>query len=254
MLDALLPLDWLTWIGGALTLLLAAPLALGPPLVKGTLRPLVAAEIEPDPTDQPPDVHGHFEAATAAFARAGFQPLARFLVRTELGGNQARMALFRGPNGASLAYAAALPRPGGHLLYCEIGTWFEDGSNVTVGNSPMLGPFKPLPDSLTLQVPEIKDAQALWEIHRAVVGARKAGLRARRVGAGEEVAAFGQAVGRTVAYQEASGFLAREPGGRFYRLTWRGAYRFTWLSMPPFGPLRTWLVRRRDAALMARLG
>ncbi len=256
------PLGWgltaLLAIGSALlVVVVVGPLALlivGPLLVKRSLKPLVSAEIEPDPIDPPADVRLHFEAATAAFAKVGFKPAGRYLVRTELGGNQARMLLFRGANGASLGYAAALPRAADHLLYCEIGTSFEDGTSVTVGNASAIGPFKPMPGSVTLQLPQIAEAHALWDIHRAVVGARKAGLRAKRVGAGEEVAAVGEGVGRSAAYQVQCGFLTREAGGRFYALTWLGAFRFTWLSVPPFGPLREKLIRRRDAALMAELG
>lgn len=254
MLHDLLLIDWIWGVAGFIGLLLAAQLLLGPVLVKGALKPLVAAEIEPDPAEAPAEVLRHFETATFAFARAGFKPVGRFLVRTELGGNQARLLLFRGPDGASLGYAAALPRQGDHLLYCEVGMTFDDGSSATVGNSPLLGPFKPIPGSVSLQLPAIAEAHALWDILRAVVRARRAGVRVKRVPEGEEVAAFGQGVGRGAAYQATCGFMTREAGGRFYTLTWLGACRYTWLSVQPFGMVRTWLIRRRHAALMAEIG
>ena len=188
MLDALLTADTLTWLGGLVLLGLVAPMALGPFLVKGALRPL-----------------------------------------------------------------AAIPRPSDHLLYVEIGTSFEDGTSVTVGNASMLGPYVPLPGAVTLQAPWLTEAPDLWRIHQALVAQRKAGLRARRFLRGEEMRAFREATAASAAHQAACGLLARAPDEAHYTLTWRGACRFTWLSMPPLAPLRLKWVRRRAAALVAEL-
>lgn len=253
MLDALLSADTLTWLGGLALLGLVAPMALGPFLVKGALRPLAAIEVEPGAGELPAEVEAHFRRAAASFGRAGFEAVGRFRVRTELGGSQALVVLFRGPNGASIGYAAAIPRPSDHLLYLEIGTSFEDGTSVTVGNASMLGPYVPLPGSVTLQAPWLDEANDLWRIHRALVARRKAGLRARRFLRGEEMRAFREATAASAAHQAACGLLARAPGEAHYTLTWRGACRFTWLSMPPLAPLRLKWVRRRAAALVAEL-
>ena len=242
---------WESFVVMVAALVAGGPFVLGPPLIKHALKPLLTPEwASDDARGAPAEVMAYLLTAEGQLARAGFRRAGLYRVRTELAGTQAWVMLLRGPDGCSLAYAAALPRDGGFERYVELGTQFEDGTALTVGNARLIGPFRQRPGSLTVQVPWVQDGAALWTIHQAFARRQAAGRRAQPVPRGDEIATFVAAIQRTVEHQRACGYVQPAGDGVCYRLTWRGACRFTWLTIQPIAGVRQWWRRRRDAGLL----
>jgi hypothetical protein len=132
-------------------------------------------------------------------------------------------------------------------------TRFEDGTEVRTGNNRQLTGF-PRPASETgIWLPHIRDAWALYQIHK--LAADQLGAGKKRVLDTRDAAT----VLRETTRQEISGFVDAgyyylDDEAEKYRFTWKGAFLITWRLMWPVSMVYRALRRRRTMKQLHELG
>ena len=135
--------------------------------------------------------------------------------------------------------------------YTEFCTEFDDGHEMSTSNSKQAICFAAVPEKQSFLLPNLTNLQQLYEVHRAVTG--------RRLGTNKRVAVAGQEVNeldgmkRDLAREAASGRIALDASGEWYRPTMRGAIHSTLMLTGPVGILRRMLQRRRGVRLAAEV-
>ena len=135
--------------------------------------------------------------------------------------------------------------------YTEFCTEFDDGHEMSTSNSKQATCFAAVPEKQSFLLPNLTNLQQVYEVHRAVTG--------RRLGTNKRVAVAGQEVNeldgmkRDLAREAASGRIALDASGEWYRPTMRGAIHSTLMLTGPVGILRRMLQRRRGVRLAAEV-
>jgi hypothetical protein len=136
--------------------------------------------------------------------------------------------------------------------YVEFSTRFETGEVFNTLNTSELNAFPPGPTTVRTQVPDVRDPQELYELHRFVMGKHRAKGRKELYEPGEALD-YLQRFAFTKAYerQVKRGWLYYDEGGDCYRPTLRGACMMTWGLMQPMKAIRRSALRSRAAKILA---
>jgi len=150
---------------------------------------------------------------------------------------------------ATVMVANAVPP---HVVcFIEFSTSFEGGEDFNTHNiaEPMVYP--PDPGSVRTQVPTVKNARELFELHRFVVSRDVIGGKKIMYEPGQALAWLSRH-----AYEESyeqkvkRGWLYYDQSTDCYRPTIRGLYRVAWRVMPPFKNLLISALRRRGERVL----
>jgi hypothetical protein len=130
---------------------------------------------------------------------------------------------------------------------------FADGTEVLTANSPVLSGFPPLPGVTVAWLPEVRDAEPLYQVHAQLRDAL--GRTHERVGIGDDPAAFlRDGSVRSLANWVATGYYVLDPVRGVVRPTWKGAALITWRLLWPVKQLFRARRRRATRQLLERLG
>jgi hypothetical protein len=136
--------------------------------------------------------------------------------------------------------------------YVEFSTRFESGEVFNTLNSSELSAFPPGPNTVRTQVPDLRDPQDLYELHRFVMDRDGAGGPKVLYERGEALDYLQRfAFTRVYKQQVKRGWLFYDEGADCYRPTLRGAYLMTWGLMQPMKAFRNSALRRRAAEVLA---
>jgi hypothetical protein len=243
----------------SLALVLAAPYWLGPIAVRLTNRQLVPefeTLLPEEFTALPAELTAFFYEAESALQPLGFEPVAWLREPRLTPGFTAWSVLFFNRASRDRAFAlgmnpgpsAAIKAPRPSLAF---GTRFGDGRFVETSNADNLNPFPRVPKYELMNLPEVRDAAALFRHHVRRLG--HAGDKQLPV-PGQEVRQLAESVRETYQKQVRTGYLWWDARAKAFRPTWKGALLMTWKMLPPMSALARRTRARQNQAFLERSG
>jgi hypothetical protein len=136
--------------------------------------------------------------------------------------------------------------------YVEFNTRFENGEVFNTQNSSELTAFPPGPTTVRTQVPDLRDPQELYELHRFVMDQHGAEGPKELYERGEALD-YLQRFAFTKVYKQQvkRGWLYYDEDADCYRPTLLGAYLLTWGLLQPMKAIRKIALRNRAAKVLA---
>lgn len=232
------------WLALVLILALTAPYTIGPILVRLKNTMPVNPQFAEIPDEHaralfPPNFFSAiYEMEQFGFSLAGHLSTAtpgRVHLVTSLLVNRETKTL------GVIAFARSTLAQTSHLSvsFVEFSSHFEDDSEINTVNSPMLSTFYDVPGRVVVRVPHLKDVRSLYQIHLQAI--RKHGGVAVLPAPGSEVEHFRESTRKSLAQQAGLGYYSLDEKNQHYRLTWKSAFRATYMQL---WPLRHILERR----------
>jgi len=132
--------------------------------------------------------------------------------------------------------------------YVEFSTEFTSGMRLETNNNGIL-PLTPDPkDTLVFRFPEVKEARALYGLHRQLIEKHAAGAWARPDVKGQEILRLVRTAENYGPRHAEMGYMKLVQGSGNYRLTWKGAMLMSWKGLWPASMVRYWVYRQRMRA------
>jgi hypothetical protein len=128
-------------------------------------------------------------------------------------------------------------------------THFKDGTEIDTINTPTVRVFYNVPAKVGKRIPHLRDAASLFRVHQHLVS-QKASL-AVLPAPGTEADFFRAQTRQELARQAELGYYFLDETGENYRLTWRGAFRSTWLMLWPLKQIQVRQLEREGRRLAA---
>lgn len=143
--------------------------------------------------------------------------------------------------------------------YVEFVSEFRSGNlrQLSTADIGELGSFPDAADTLYFRLPDIADAEELWNCHRELVERHAAGLR-KSLRVFEEFSddpalRISATLQDDYERQVASGYLRLSRDGEHYRPTIKGAYLMVWKELWPIKNIRNALLRSRGTKVLDEL-
>jgi hypothetical protein len=164
-----------------------------------------------------------------------------------------RLILLEHPRTRDVAKVLVVTARDRQVITLLLQTRFADGTEALTANNPILSGFPPLPEVTVAWLPEVRDAESLYQVHDQLRDAL-GGVR-ERVGIGDDPAAFLRAGSiRSLANWVVTGYYVLDPVRGVVRPTWKGAALITWRLLGPVKQLFRARRRRATQQLLDRLG
>ncbi len=133
-------------------------------------------------------------------------------------------------------------------------TTFADGTEMVTSDTAELPPWPRREGVLGIPFPEIHSTKDLYEVHRAIV-AKHGGRPVRELPPSDErlVEHVQATIEKNRAWPLAIRFTERDESRGVFRPTWKAAFWNAWGRLPPVGPIRRALRRRRARQTLREL-
>jgi hypothetical protein len=236
-----------------------APHLLGPLVIYLTQKSQAYPEFTViSPRDLPPQIFAAFSRSREILGGLGFETVA-CMHKAELMTNvRAYMVLFvnRQTKEAALCYdmLADTGISSVHRSIVEFSTELSNGVEIctNTGNDP--NPYRPYPEKLIYQFPEVKNPWALYKLHRQMVQphASAPGVYSVLPAEGDEIRAVSISFTKTLMRQVEFGYLYLDEKANVFRPTLKGAIIMTWKLAWPTGMIKRALIRRKARRLMSQ--
>lgn len=228
--------------------LLAFPYAVGPFLVRSTLRfrlPIEVVVVNPRETPMPEDTRQYFDYAYHSLVANGFELLEVMYLPSFVPNVRSLIAVYvnrRTQDSAMSSFMIAEGAMAGvRKRYVEFVRRYPDDTLVQTNNSDELGAFPAKPREFTTQFHGLEDVSRLFALHQFLAskhgGARSAYLRIDTEFQGRAADYVARAVLQEgLEEQKKTGYL----GGTATELrpTWKGAILMAWKELWPIKSLR----------------
>jgi hypothetical protein len=187
--------------------------------------------VKPAETQMPPEWARWLSEQDAALVALGFERVGTLFSPGPQGGNY--IGLYDRPNEPAVAELWISKITRNLLLRTDMG---PDRDRTTLSRFGRVGVLEDPPGSLTERLVEL-DARRLWAVHSALVardGTRgEAGYREPQIVMRTDPVGYRSARAlKARALSEARGLYFADVGRKVRRLTWRGAFRITWVQLP----------------------
>jgi hypothetical protein len=234
---------------------------LAPLMIRYSLRQSVPGHMESlDPNEVPEEASAFLAETSQRLAAAGFQSETILKIKGMAPYLTTVVACFtkKPEQDSGGAFAVFEERGEGRRLvslYVEFCTEFEDGREVCTNNGFDVAPFGWGRDKMVFQVPPVRDAVELYEVHSRIMAAAGGIPPARRdAPSGPDLPQrLREGIQTDLAQKEKEGIFYYDPQADTYRPTWKGAYIMTWAQLWPFRAIRRILRDRRAEKLLADL-
>lgn len=217
----------------------------------------------PDDTESlPPDVAAFFDRTGAELVALGFTAQDRALLAPTFAPN-VRIVIKVFVNRADLVmavirvvYARIVHRLRPYASELQFGSRFRDGpvTQMLTTNSREPNSLGDTPHWNVLQLPQVTDARALYEIHKqridGVGSVRNRLFRLDTEFGGDIIATLKATTSDQLTEQINTGYLELSADGRYFRPTWKGAILVTWRNLWPMKQFRRVKLRRRAQRIL----
>lgn len=122
--------------------------------------------------------------------------------------------------------------------FLEFSSTFSNGRTFETNSNGILPLTPGDPLRRIFRFPEIKDARALYNVHRLLIEKYAPGLWAQGEPKGHEIQRFLRAVENYGPRHAKLGYTTLSPDGETYRATWKGAFLMTWNGLWPSSLIR----------------
>lgn len=228
---------------------------LGPIVLRATFK--FRAKLDPQLVTKeslPPVVQQFMAARTAGITGQGFEPVGYVRIPMVSGNTQSYMALFSNPRTSEWADVSVAQSPKQMKGYIEFITRCSDDSQVDTNTNATAPVLSPSPSYHVFRFPQIKDAFTLYRVHRMMVQQNLGGSRPEIPPKGQEIAELKRRLERYGVRQQEQGYMYLEPGGQYFRLTWKGAALGAWRSIWPISMIRNLLMETKSQSLLRSQG
>lgn len=228
---------------------------LGPIVLRATFK--FRAKLDPQLVTKeslPPAVQQFMAARTAGITGQGFEPVGYVRIPMVSGNTQSYMALFSNPRTSEWADVSVAQSPKQMTGYIEFITRCSDDSQVDTNTNATAPVLSPSPSYHVFRFPQIKDAFTLYRVHRMMVQQNLGGSRPEIPPKGQEIAELKRRLERYGVRQQEQGYMYLEPGGQYFRLTWKGAALGAWRSIWPISMIRNFLMETKSQSLLRSQG
>lgn len=202
----------------------------------------------------PPAVQQFMAARTAGITGQGFELVGYVRVPMVSGATQSFMALFSNPRTSEWADVSVAHSPKAMKGYMEFITRCSNDSQVDTNTNATAPVLSPSPSYHVFRFPQIKDAFTLYRMHRMMVQQNLGSGRPEIPPKGQEIAELKRRLERYGVRQQEQGYMYLEPGGEFFRLTWKGAALGAWRSIWPISMVRNFLMESKSQNLLRAQG
>lgn len=243
----------------ATLLLLLAPHLLGPLIIYLTQKSQAYPNFTViNPRDLPPQIFATFARSREILAGLGFETVACLHKDGLMTNVRAYMLLLvnRQTKESALVYdmLADTGISSVHRSVIDFNTELSNGVEIctTTANDP--NPYRPYPEKLMYQFPEVKNPWQLYKLHRQMVQANTEGsdVYAYLPAQGDEIRSFSVSFTKTLMRQVEFGYLYLDEATNIFRPTVKGAIIMTWKLAWPTGMIKRALIRRRARRLMSQ--
>lgn len=228
---------------------------LGPIVLRATFR--FRAKLDPQIVSReslPPAVAKFMEARTAGITGQGFEPVGYVRISMVSGGTQSFMALFSNSRTSEWADISVAQSSRQMKGYIEFITRCSDDSQVDTNTNATAPVLFPSPSYHVFRFPQIKDAFTLYRVHRMMVQQKLGGSSPEIPPKGQEIAELKRRLERYGVRQQERGYMYLEPGGQFFRLTWKGAALGAWRSIWPISMIRNLVMESKSQSVLRAQG
>jgi hypothetical protein len=228
---------------------------LGPIVLRATFR--FRAKLDPQlvPKESLLAAVAQFMASrTVGITGLGFEPVGYIRISMLSGGTQSFMALFSNPRTSEWADVSVAQSPKQMKGYIEFITRCSDDSQVDTNTNATAPVLFPSPSYHVFRFPQIKDAFTLYRVHRMLVQQSLGGSRPEIPPRGQEIVELKRRLERYGVRQQERGYMYLEPGGEFFRLTWKGAALGAWRSIWPVSMIRNFIMETKSQNLLRAQG
>lgn len=238
--------------------LLLTPHLLGPLIIYLTQKsPAYPDFAVVNPVDLPPQIFATFARSREILMGLGFETVA-CLYKDGLSTNVRSFLMLlvnRETKESALVYdmLADTGISSVHRSNVEFCTELSNGVEVctTTGKDP--NPYKPYPEKLMYQFPEVKNPWALYKLHRQMVSPHMAaGVYSYLPVEGDEIRCMSASFTKTLMRQVEFGYLYLDEVANVFRPTWKGAVLMTWKLAWPTVMIKRALIKRNARRLMSQ--
>lgn len=258
--------SWILIVGVVLLFFMAIPYLLGPFLVMFSTRFQLDPEIEPfDPEGVkfPMIAREHFVRSQWQLQELGFVPVEWMLLPATIPHLTTIAALFHKPSQSELAMATVIFADSPQVTiqtvtFVEFNLDFSSGTNVVVSNANALSSFATPEHVVKYQFPGNQDLKSLYEIFQRV--AARSGSPRLRVDPlvtrhrGNAIDLIREDMLRELNREVDRGWMFVNHLTNQFCFRVPGAFRATWMELPPFKQIRLIANRRRNRELLTELG
>ena len=228
---------------------------LGPIMLRAQFR--YNAKVDPRvvPAEELPEAARAFiEPRVADFAPWNFDLVAYVSLWNVTPSTGAFMALLSNPHTCEWADVTFVMSPVKRTGYIEFITRCSEQMQIDTNSNATAPVLFPVPQHHVFRFPQIRDVFTLYRVHRMLVTEIARGALPVLPPAGEEIAELKRRLDRYGPWQTQRGYMYLERNGEYYRLTWKGAILGAWRSVWPIPLIRGWRQRRKNQAILKRLG
>lgn len=219
----------------AIAIFIAAPMVLGPFLIKAGQWVAANFSIKTVPVESlGQEVRLFLDKAKTEFEPMGFECIGYMSLSDYMPNMTTFFALFIDGQSKRSAMAAVIKHGSGRIVaYYEFTAKFSNGRVINVSNSPMLGSFRN-PDKSSYRYPKIRSARQLNEIHRWIIGHdRRAAGEPVVYDKGRAAEMLAEALKNELRLQEKFGYFHLSGEKVRFRFTWKGAFIMTGRNVFP---------------------
>jgi hypothetical protein len=165
------------------------------------------------------------------------------------------VTLLEHPGDAAIAYCLiSVGKHTGVSVAATIRSDFADGVQLYTSNSRTIQRMPPRPEVDAAQFPDVRDAGALYDIHRARVLERAKSVATVPLTRGPDPLAYQDHEARAIqAFWVRKGYYRWADGDKIDRV-WRGAILSAWRGLYPWKQITEGKSARKRAAITRRLG
>lgn len=215
------------------------------------------AKVFPRPVsfeDLPAQVRSFMQPRVEGIALWGFDLVGYFSIGALSPGTEAFLALLSNPHTSEWADVSFAVSPRKSRGYIEFITHCSEDVQVDTNTNPAAPVLSPMLNYHVFRFPQIDDVFTLYRVHRMLVQENTNGNRPILPPRGQEIVELQRRIERFGPWQQARGYMRLEPAGKYYRLTWKGAIVAGWRSIWPVPWVRSWRMKRKNAAILCRIG
>ncbi|HKN23281.1 MAG TPA: hypothetical protein VJX72_00400 [Candidatus Acidoferrum sp.] len=218
---------------------------IGPAVARYTMR--FAAHCIPNPAgmdELPHEVATLFGSRIPELANIGFEPVGCYDCGGLTNETHSYVAYFCNRATNDFANVCVMVTPQKMASYLELSTSFTNGLTLETNTNGAL-PLTPQdPSHRVFRFPKITKAQELYRIHRRLIEKYAAGLWPQAEPSGEELRRYIRVIENYGPRHARIGYMQLTDGGKWYRLTWKGATLMTWRGLWPTPSFRKWWQRQ----------
>lgn len=202
----------------------------------------------------PEAARAFIEPRVAEFAPWNFDLVAYVSFWNVTPSTGAYMALLANPHTGEWADVTLVLSPVKNTGYTEFITRCSEQMQIDTNTNATAPVLFPVPQHHVFRFPQVRDVFTLYRVHRMLVTEIARGALPVLPPAGEEIGELKRRLDRYGLWQAERGYMYLDRSGEYYRLTWKGAILGAWRSVWPVPWIRAWRQRRKNGAVLKRLG